>query len=371
MAADGLALRGAGRGQGRILAAGVLSLVFYATSQLLPPTDRLSWSPPMRRAASQMARAVRSTRDHCAARGIEIDRVLDPNGTGLIGPEVGELWTTVGHLEAKRTTTSPDMAALMAHLLERAGVGPGGIVGIASSASFPGLLVATVCAADALEARPVVILSLGASSYGATRSGFHLLDLHQLLMGADLLAVPPAAVSLGGELDAGLELEPTVKRQLLDQIRDGGHRLILETDLRANVGQRMSLYEEASDGRALAAFVNIGGSRASLGTSPHVLSLPPGLLPPAETPVPMEGRGLLEEMRAAGVPVIHLLYVRGLAQRYGIPWDPVPLPTPGTSDLRDPDAAPSPLGAALAGLYLAGLAGVFGLGRRRDGSGQG
>ena len=76
-------------------------------------------------------------------------------------------------------------------------------------------------------------------------------------------------------------------------------------------------------------------------------------------------------MRAAGVPVIHLLYIRGLAQRYGIPWDPVPLPTPGASDLRDPDAAPSPRGAVLAGLYLAGLAEVFGLGRRRDGSGQG
>jgi poly-gamma-glutamate system protein len=325
----------------------------------------------MRGAASQMARAVRSIRNHCTTRGIEIDPTVDPNRTGLIGPEVGELWTTVGHLEAKRTTTSPDMAALMAHLLERAGVGPGGSVGIASSASFPGLLVATVCAADALEARPVVILSLGASSYGATRPAFHLLDLHQLLMGAGLLAGPPAAVSLGGELDAGLELEPTVKRRLLDQIREGGHRLIMETDLRANVSQRMSLYEEASDGAALAAFVNIGGSRVALGTSPHVLRLPPGLLLPAETPAPMEGRGLLEEMRTAGIPVIHLLYIRGLAQRYGIPWDPVPLPTPGTSDFRDPDAAPSPRGAVLAGLYLAGLAGVFGLGRRRDGSDKG
>jgi hypothetical protein len=27
--------------------------------------------------------------------------------------------------------------------------------------------------------------------------------------------------------------------------------------------------------------------------------------------------------------VIHLLYVRGLTQRYGLPWDPSPIPVPG------------------------------------------
>jgi poly-gamma-glutamate system protein len=37
-------------------------------------------------------------------------------------------------------------------------------------------------------------------------------------------------------------------------------------------------------------------------------------------------RGLLFEFAARGVPVIHLLHVRGLAKDNGLPYDPVPLP---------------------------------------------
>ena len=39
-------------------------------------------------------------------------------------------------------------------------------------------------------------------------------------------------------------------------------------------------------------------------------------------------RGVLFEMVASNIPVIHLLYVRGLAQQAGLPWDPIPLPQP-------------------------------------------
>ncbi|MBS1226472.1 MAG: hypothetical protein H6R32_406, partial [Candidatus Aminicenantes bacterium] len=45
-------------------------------------------------------------------------------------------------------------------------------------------------------------------------------------------------------------------------------------------------------------------------------------------PPPSE-RGVLQAMAAAGVPVIHLLNVKGLCERYGLPWDPRPLPAPG------------------------------------------
>jgi hypothetical protein len=36
-------------------------------------------------------------------------------------------------------------------------------------------------------------------------------------------------------------------------------------------------------------------------------------------------------MSESGIPVIHLLYVKGLAQQYGLPWDPIPLPAAGAS----------------------------------------
>ncbi len=34
-------------------------------------------------------------------------------------------------------------------------------------------------------------------------------------------------------------------------------------------------------------------------------------------------------MAALNIPVIHLLYIKGLVDRYGLSWDPVPLPQPG------------------------------------------
>jgi len=42
-----------------------------------------------------------------------------------------------------------------------------------------------------------------------------------------------------------------------------------------------------------------------------------------------EKRGVIFEMAERGVPVVHLLYIRGLVERYGLSWDPVPLPDPG------------------------------------------
>ncbi|MDH5466438.1 MAG: hypothetical protein OEY25_03365 [Candidatus Aminicenantes bacterium] len=42
-----------------------------------------------------------------------------------------------------------------------------------------------------------------------------------------------------------------------------------------------------------------------------------------------EKRGVIFEMAERGIPVVHLLYIKGLVQRYGLSWDPVPLPDPG------------------------------------------
>jgi len=38
---------------------------------------------------------------------------------------------------------------------------------------------------------------------------------------------------------------------------------------------------------------------------------------------------LARELAARGVPVVHLLYVKGLARENGLPFDPVPFPLPG------------------------------------------
>lgn len=317
----------------RIVAAGVVSLLAWLLLQMVSPERSIPWSGEMREAAHRMEGAITTVARYCETAGIRIDEAQDPNHTCLIGPEYSPLFTTLGQLEAKRTTTNPDVAGLLVHLLRRAGVSAGDTIAVGCSASFPGLLIAALTAAEATGAHPVTILSLGASAHGATRPDFNLLDIHQLLINEGILSTAPAAVSLGGEGDVGAEFDPATRERLLQQIRMRGIPLVADPDLRGNVARRMAIYLGAAQGR-VAAFVNIGGSDANLGLSPLVLKTEPGLNSELALPPPAQ-RGVLFEMAARGIPVIHLLHIRGLAQRYALPWDPVPLPEPGTTRLHD------------------------------------
>jgi hypothetical protein len=99
------------------------------------------------------------------------------------------------------------------------------------------------------------------------------------------------------------------------------------------------------------AFINSGGGIANIGTSASVLKLRPGLLKSAVIPEP-ERQGMIHAMLQKEIPVIHLLYIKGLAQRYGIPWDPASLPVSGGSD----GAFPGRAGAGHVVLIIIGLA---------------
>jgi poly-gamma-glutamate system protein len=309
-------------------------------------------------AAREMRRGLDLTAAHCRNASIPVDASLDPNGTCLIGPSYTPLFTTLGQLEAKRTVLDPDVAGVLAHLLERAGVGSGDRVAVGASGSFPGLLIATLAAVSALEASPVTILSLGASSYGATRPGFHLLDLYGVLQEGGLVSGSPAAVSLGGADDVGREFPEELALRLQAEVRESGAFFLDDPDLASNVDHRMEIYQSPK------VFVNIGGSDANIGTDPVILQIPPGLVDPRDLPgereiPPPPRRGVLLEMAARGVPVIHLLHVRGLTQAYGLPWDPIPLPDPATTPLKREDSAEGWSFWLLTAAFLGTLAGIF------------
>ena len=310
-----------------ILAAGAVSLAAYGLVQLMGSERPLPYGQEMIEAAALMQRATVTTRDFCDSTGIEIDEATDPNRTCLIGPELTPLMTTLGHLDAKRTTTDPAMASLIVHLLEKAGVSAGDTIAVGSSASFPALLVATVAAAEAMDVHATLMLSLGASTYGATNPDFNLLDIYTLLLREGVFKTRVAAISLGGDEDVGGGFDAELKSDLLSQIAGSGIRFISDPGLLSNVATRMEIY-----GR-VAAFVNTGGSYANMGTSALALQLRPGLNVDIPLP-PSEERGVLFEMSARQVPVIHLLFIRGLVSRYGVTWDPIPLRHPGKMELH-------------------------------------
>ncbi len=346
-----------------IYAAAILSVAYLLLARLLPPT-----APGVRaemiEAADLMARSTAALKTCRASRGLPIDSSVDPNATGLIGEERSVITTSAGRLEAKRTTTNPAFAGLVVSLLREAGVRPGDVVAVGASSSFPALIVATLSAAQAMGVEPLVISSLGASEWGGNIPGFFWLDMEDCLHENALFDVRPIARAIGGEEDVGGDMSPEGRSLLAERIRAGAVPFLEEPDLERNVARRMALYREHAGSRPLKAFINIGGSWANLGTDADVLKIEPGLARSILVPPPAR-RGVIQAMAAEKIPVIHLLNVSGLCERYGLPWDPQPLPAPGEGTFYRRTAAGTRPGAALTIGYVLAMMALLATVRRR------
>jgi poly-gamma-glutamate system protein len=314
-------------------------------------------------AAQRMQAAMRLIAAERLGRGIPIDPETDPNRTGLIGPEHTPITTTLGHLGAKRTSTNPNMAGLIVHLLGQAGVEPGGCAAVAFSGSFPALNLAVLSALEVMGLRPVVVSSVGASTYGANHPDFTWPDMERTLFEGRVfpwrsVAVAPGGVDRESPLfgDEGLrQAWAAMERSGVPILDEGG-----EMSLGADIERRMHLYYSGCGGRP-AVFINVGGALTSLGRCRAAAKLPPGLVPRG-TRGSGAGCGILFRLLEAGVPVIHLLNVLELARDHGLPADPVPLP--GVPSGRVMSAGGYPRSMAIAGLAVVGGLGWW-AGRRR------
>jgi len=284
--------------------------------------------------------------------GVLANAADDVNATGLIGQRYSSLTTTVGSLEAKRTSTNPNMAGLVAQLLLDAGARRGDAVAIGASGSFPALVLATLCAAKVLGLEPILIYSLGASQWGANELGFTWLEMEGCLLDRGILSYRVAALSLGGDADRATELDPATGASMRARAEATGALVVESPDLVENVRQRMAIYREEARGARIAAFVNVGGTWANIGTDPAVLDLEPGLDRVTSIPEPTR-RGVLYEMAKDGIPIIHLLNLKGLVTRHGLPWDPVPLPSAGDGAIYHETSRASAWPLAISATYLA------------------
>ena len=276
-------------------------------------------------AAELMARSLASIRALREEKGLPLDRALDPNGTGIIGEEFTPLTTSLGEVATKRTAANPAFAAVVVRYFERGGLRPGDVVAVGGSGSFPAFGLATRCAARALELRPVLIYSIGASMYGANIQGFTFVDMLARLRADGLLPYEMTAVAPGGERDNGrgvlFDEEGTT---LVDEARRSGLPMVEGATLADRIQRRMRIYESAAGPRPIRCFVNVGGASANYGDMPASLDLPNGLLLSVPLMPSSPTRGLVFEFASRGIPVVHLLYVKGLARDNGLPFDPVP-----------------------------------------------
>ena len=283
-------------------------------------------------ASRRMERAEAVLKEALAVRGIPIEANDDPNMTGLIGPEWTALTTTLGSLEAKRSTLNPNFAALMVRYFHEAGLKAGDVVAIGASGSFPGLAIATLCAAREMGLRALTIASYGSSMYGATRPEFTVPRMLRILSDASIVPFTLLAVSPGSDLDYGENALFEDSRAMIASLAaEAGVEFISfdPPDLEASIARRLQLYRLHAGGQKIRCFVNIGGASPNSGTSSYTLDFPQGLvMAPPRIPATAD-RGLIYEFASQGLPVINLLNVRLLAQRSGLPYDPMPLPKAG------------------------------------------
>ena len=90
-----------------------LSLLCFALSRFIPQTKENIYLPEMIRASEKMMEAIQAIRECQREKGVLIDEKTDINRTGLIGSEFSPITTSLGNLEAKRTTTNPNLPALL------------------------------------------------------------------------------------------------------------------------------------------------------------------------------------------------------------------------------------------------------------------
>lgn len=310
----------------------VLSLVFFLLAKVIPFKNTDALKGEMISASLKMQEAMEILKECQNNKGIFPDERIDINRTGLIGLEYSSITTSLGNLGSKRTTTNPNFAALLVLLLHQAGVNRGDTIAVGASCSFPALIIAVLSASEAMDLKLLCIYSLGASQWGANNPYFHWLHMNQCLLDAYVFDIKPIAVSLGGDRDSGEEMVPEGRSLLIKDIMESGITFVQQPDFEENIKARMRLYFEEVGKDGIKAFINIGGSLANIGIDSEILHLKPGVPRIKAIPSP-ERRGVLFEMAAKNIPVIHLLYMKGLVQRYGLEWDPVPLPPPGKGQL--------------------------------------
>jgi poly-gamma-glutamate system protein len=289
---------------------------------------RQEWYAEKLEAARLAKTAEECLKNYRLQNGVFIDAVNDPNQTALIGQEYTLVTTDRGYVDAKLSTTNPNFAAIIVQLLKEAGCEEHDNVAIAFTGSFPALNIAVLAAIETLKLHPVIITSVGASNFGANDPYFTWLDMENVLNSSNVFHYRSVAASIGGGNDIGRGLSPEGRQLLMDAISRNSVLLINEEYLEKSIERRMEIYRENSQEKPYQAFINVGGGIASLGNTINANFIPPGLtmdLSIRNFPV----HGVIIRMAQEGVPLIHLMNVKQLLNKYGLPYNPEPMPEPG------------------------------------------
>ncbi len=260
--------------------------------------------------------------------GPEIDPLTDPAQSGLIGLPMSPVTSVSGDLTAKQTTLNPNFAAVIVEMLKGAGVKENDVVAVGCSGSFPALNICVYAALETLKAKPIVISSAAASQWGANVPHLLWIDMERLLYEEGIFTTRSLAASMGGYEDRGLGLTEEGQKMVVESIQRNNLPLLQAAEFTESIDQRIQLYQKHAGRLPIKAYVNVGGGTVSVGRSlgkklfrPGLNRRPPGRLQRVD--------GVMPRLISRGVPVIHLVQIAELAERYGLPVAPPTMPEVG------------------------------------------
>jgi len=280
-------------------------------------------------AAKTMQLAIDTIKDYRLSQGVVIDDVNDPNKTGLIGEKETLIITDRGSLTAKLTSLNPNISATVIEMLKKAKVKKGDKVVLSCTGSFPAMNIAVMSAAKVLGLDLVMVSSVGSSMFGASDPDFNWLDMETLLVEKGVFPYKSVAASLGGGRDLGRGLNIQGRKLIEASIEKNQVTLVKEENLSANINKKMEILEAGLGKKKAKLYINVGGGLSSLGTSKFGNIIKPGYhryLSSTNNPL----KGTMFLFADKGTPVVHLLNVSEIAEKYDLPVAPDPLPEPGT-----------------------------------------
>jgi len=283
----------------------------------------MTGSPPLKGPEIEIWEKVRSAQDFLYQErmkmGIPSDPDADPWKTGLIGVEWSSITTTLGDLRAKRTSTDPRWSVVFYRWFTTLGLKEKDSVAILTSGSFPGFALSAIVAAEKLGLDVLLVPSLGTSSWGANIPYLPITSILRILRSHGYVKAAPYFATLGGSGELGLDLPPEGIYALQKAAKEDNVTIISAKSFEELLELKWAKIAAFNP----KAIVQIGGSQANLGTDPEVLTLQPGILRPKSGV--SAGNGIIAKALNAEIPVIHMLNVKALCRKTGVPFDDEPL----------------------------------------------
>ncbi|OYD15415.1 hypothetical protein CH333_05825 [candidate division WOR-3 bacterium JGI_Cruoil_03_44_89] len=250
---------------------------------------------------------------------LTVDRINDPNGTGLIGPQYSLITEGMSNLTEKLTTLNPNFSAAVVDMLTKCGVKEGDVLAIGWTGSYPAINIAVLAACEVLSLRPIIVTSVSSSMWGANIPSFTYLDMERILYEKGVFSNRSCAASIGGKDDVGIGLSPEGRRLIGETVQRTSVEYIVAKDIEESVKKRLAIYGDSAK-----IFINVGWGMANIGEN----QLVPGVNSSTRM-LKLKPSCVAKEIADRGIPIINLVSFEKLAREYSLPIAPIPIPAIG------------------------------------------